>query len=630
MSTSATQPQGGMVLAIASGKGGTGKTTVAVNMAAALARSDRVRVPVQLLDCDVEEPNDHLFLNPKFTSSDHVQVLKPAWEAERCTGCGKCAEACRYNALAVVKKKVLLFPELCHACGVCSYVCPEDAVHEVLTTIGVVESGAETFGFRFGHGKLNVGETLAPAVVRGVKAKIAPDCINILDSSPGTACPVVEAVRSTDVALMVTEPTPFGLNDLSLAAALSLDLGVPTAIVVNRSDGEDTLIVQYAERVGIPIVGRIPFRRDYAEAYSRGELLVDEFPEVAEQMIEIFERTRALIGTTAPKAPTPEEVRIAEDAKPQHEEQHAPSVGRPFECTIISGKGGTGKTTVAASLAVLSSRKVLADCDVDAADLHLLLKPVAIEACDFIGGLKATIIEEDCTACGRCAEMCHFDAIVPSGEDESGEPTGWQVDDVMCEGCGLCELVCPDGAVETTPALTGHSYLSVTPYGLMSHARLGVGEENSGKLVTRVRERAQDLAHQDNAERIIADGSPGTSCPVIASVSGTDLVLIVTEPTLSGVHDMERVLQLAKYFSVPAVICINKADLKAEEAMRIHSLGERGGARVVGHIPFDAGVNDALMAGLPVVEHSECPASVAICKMWDVLRDEMKLPDKTK
>lgn len=290
MSASATQPQGGMVLAIASGKGGTGKTTVAVNMAAALARSDRICSPVQLLDCDVEEPNDHLFLNPRFASSDQVQVLKPVWDKERCTGCGKCAEACRYNALAVVKKKVLLFPELCHACGVCSYVCPEEAVHEVPTTIGVVESGAETFGFRFGHGKLNVGETLAPAVVRGVKSKIAPECINILDSSPGTACPVVEAVRSTDVALMVTEPTPFGLNDLMLAVETVKQLDIPCGIVLNRAGVGDGKTEEYCRKENIPILLTIPLDTNIASLYSRGVPLVEGMPEYKKSFVELYEK----------------------------------------------------------------------------------------------------------------------------------------------------------------------------------------------------------------------------------------------------------------------------------------------------------------------------------------------------
>ncbi len=608
-----------MIITIASGKGGTGKTTLAVNLAAALSRCQDVNVPVRLLDCDVEEPNDHLFVRPNFTTEEAVEVLKPVWNEELCTGCGECARACHYNALAVVKGKVLVFPELCHACGVCTFVCPEGAMAERSAVIGKVELDEDREDFAFGHGVLNIGEPLAPKVVDAVKEHAEPDGITIIDAAPGTACPVVAAVRGADVAILVTEPTPFGLNDLKLAVGLSLESGVPSAIVVNRSYGADELIQQYAEQVGVPIIGRIPFRREYAETYSRGDLLLDSHPELEEVLLEIYEGTKA-IAAGPPQEPPQEEM---PDYPPAAQPGAAGRAGGPYrEMTVISGKGGTGKTTVVASLAALLEDEVLADCDVDAADLHLLLEPQVKEAEDFVGGLKATVSPEACTGCARCAEMCHFDAIEPVEFDEDGQPLTYQVDELACEGCGLCGYVCPVGAVEVSSAVTGRSFISDTEYGMLSHARLGIAEENSGKLVTHVRNRAGDLASEEGAARVLGDGSPGTGCPVIASISGVDLALIVTEPTVSGVHDLERVLELTRHFRVRALICINKCDLNAEQAERIREMARRTDARVVGEVPFDEEVNEALMNGWVLSTRGTGPAARAIRQLAKTLKAE--------
>ena len=621
-----------MVITIASGKGGTGKTTVTVNMAATLARSGRT--DVRLLDCDVEEPDCHLFVRPSFSVREDVNVLRPTWRPELCTGCKKCQEACNYNAIAVVpaanpdaateksrKAKVMIFPELCHACGACSYVCPEDALVEEPVPIGTVEADPESGEFYFAHGTLKVGEPLAPAVVKGVKRHVAPEGVTLIDAAPGTACPVVEAVRGADVCVLVTEPTPFGLNDLRLALGMALELRIPAGIVVNRWDGQDAIIQDYADQVGVPIIGRIPFRRAYAETYSRGGLLVDEFPEVGEEMMRIFERTCALAGREPP--PVPEEELLAETT-PTGRPRPVESGGGDYrECTVISGKGGTGKTTVTAALAALAKNKVMADCDVDAADLHLLLKSDIREVRDFRGGLKAIIHEEDCTACGRCAELCHFDAIEPVGLDGEGNPTAYRVSEFACEGCGLCGYVCPVGAIDVSQTVTGQSYVSETKYGPMSHARLGIAEENSGKLVTRVRDRASDLAAEQGSSTILGDGSPGTGCPVIASISGVDVALIVTEPTVSGVHDMERVLELCRHFGVRSLVCINKCDLNAEQAERIRELAGRFGGRVICEIPFDPQVNAALSEGKNLVEYGKGPAAEAVRKVWEELKTEL-------
>ena len=595
-----------MNIVVASGKGGTGKTTFSVNLAYALGdRGETVR----LLDCDVEEPNDHLFVKPEFTVRTPVELLKPVWNEAACSACGKCAKVCHYNAIAVVKKTVLIFNELCHSCGACSYVCPEGALTEVPAAVGVVESAPENEPFYFAHGVLDIAEALAPAVVKKVKTHCSPDAINIIDASPGTACPVVESVSDSDVAVLVTEPTPFGLHDLKLAVSLSLQRGVPTGIVVNRSDGDDRIIADYAESVNVPVVGRIPFKREYAEAYSGGTVLTRAFPEFRENLLAIFDRVMDLAKTQAPAPPADEAFVVnGGDMEP-------PEVGDAEtyrEYTIISGKGGSGKTTVVSSLAMLTDNKVLADNDVDAADLHLILAPTVREANDFVGGQKAVIDPETCTGCGKCAEACHFDAIRSDGPPNARGDATCRIDDLACEGCGLCGYVCDFGAIDVTPSTVGQWFVSSTDSGEMAHARLGIAEENSGRLVTQVRNTAADLARNLKKDLILGDGPPGTGCPVIASVSGADHVLIVTEPTVSGVHDMERVLQLTGHFGVPAQVVINKADLNAEQAARIEAIAGEMGSEVIARIPFDRNVHDALMAGKTVIEAGRGPARDAL------------------
>jgi MinD superfamily P-loop ATPase len=606
-----------MIITVASGKGGTGKTTFAVNLAYALAaRGENVR----LLDCDVEEPNDHLFVRPRFTRNENVTVPKPVWDAERCTGCGACADACHYNAMALVKGKVLIFNELCHSCGVCTHVCPTQAIHEEPAVIGQVEaapgtdrSAENTAPFYFAHGVLNIGEALAPNVVRAVKQHADPAAINVIDASPGTACPVVQAVEGADAALLVTEPTPFGLHDLKLAVGLTLKLGVPTGIIVNRSDGTDALIADYAAEIGLPIAGRIPFKREYAEAYSEGGILVERFPELRENLLHIYDR----LVTACPPVPEPAAFTV-NTSSPTPE---TPGTAADYrEVTVISGKGGTGKTTVTAAFAELAGDKIMADNDVDAADLHLLLTPVVREAHDFRGGVTAEIDTTTCIGCGRCAAACHFDAIRLDGPSNDIVGKTYRIEPMACEGCGLCPLVCPVNAIRTEPSLNGQWYVSETPFGTMAHARLGIAEENSGRLVTQVRNRAHELAETQRLPLILADGPPGTGCPVIASVSGTDLVVIVTEPTVSGVHDMERVMALTAHFGVAAAVIINKADLNRDQARRIETLASKQGAPVVGYIPFDRAVNDALMAGKTVLQHGPSAAADAIRTAWRELQ----------
>jgi len=278
-----------MIVSIASGKGGTGKTLVA----ASLALSLRDKTNVQLLDCDVEEPNDHIFLKPSLTHSESVFIPIPKVDRSKCTYCGKCAEVCAYNAIAVIKENVLVFPELCHGCGACSYLCPEDAISEENKEVGVVEMGSSD-GIDFVHGKLNVGEVMAPPVIRKVKEYIKPNITAIIDVSPGTSCPVVESVKDSDFCLLVTEPTPFGLNDLVLAVEVTRELNIPCGVVLNRAGVGDGKVDEYCRSENIPILLTIPLDTDIASLYSRGIPLVEGIPEWREHFIELFDKIKEL------------------------------------------------------------------------------------------------------------------------------------------------------------------------------------------------------------------------------------------------------------------------------------------------------------------------------------------------
>jgi MinD superfamily P-loop ATPase len=275
------------------------------------------------------------------------------------------------------------------------------------------------------------------------------------------------------------------------------------------------------------------------------------------------------------------------------------------EVVVLSGKGGTGKTVVASSFAVLADDKVLCDCDVDAANFHLVLQLTVRETHEFWGPKMAVIDKEACTRCGLCADACRFDAIHE-----------FDVDPLACEGCGLCLHVCPERAVTMVDRLAGHWYLSDTRYGPLVHARLGAGQENSGKLVAVVRQRARAIAEGEDSTCILSDGAPGIGCPVISSLSGASLALIVTEPSLSAIHDLERVLAVSNHFRVPALVCINKYDLDERNSRRIEDYCRDAGVDVGGKIPFDAVVSKAIAHGVPVVEFGDGLVSQRIQELW--------------
>lgn len=275
------------------------------------------------------------------------------------------------------------------------------------------------------------------------------------------------------------------------------------------------------------------------------------------------------------------------------------------ELVVLSGKGGTGKTVLVASFATLADSKVMVDCDVDAADLHLLLHPKVGEAQEFWGGKTAYIDHTRCTRCELCEQMCNFDAI-----------QHLKVDPIACEGCGFCARICPEDTIKMNDNLAGHWFISDTRYGPLVHARLGIAEENSGKLVALCRQQARGIAQEGGMDYIISDGPPGIGCPAISSLSGADMALLVTEPTMSGMHDLERVMGLCRHFGVPAKVCINKFDINEDNSQSIERLCGEMGVEVVAMLPFDSAVTEALVKGMTVVEYAENGIASAIAAMW--------------
>ncbi|HOG23937.1 MAG TPA: ATP-binding protein [Candidatus Omnitrophota bacterium] len=269
-----------MIISVASGKGGTGKTTVAVNLALALG-------DCQLLDCDVEEPNAQVFLKADIRAREPATVRVPEIDYQKCDFCGKCGDVCAYHALAVLPRKVLFFPQMCHSCGACEMLCPRKAIRETDRTIGEIETG-DREGIRFVQGKLNVGETMAPPLIRQVKSRIEPNSVAILDAPPGTSCPMVTAVRGSDFCILVTEPTPFGMNDLHLAIETVKKLGIPYGVVVNRAEADDLKTRDYFKSNQIPLLLKIPLDRKIAELYSIGTPFIGPMPEYREKFRALF------------------------------------------------------------------------------------------------------------------------------------------------------------------------------------------------------------------------------------------------------------------------------------------------------------------------------------------------------
>ncbi len=296
------------------------------------------------------------------------------------------------------------------------------------------------------------------------------------------------------------------------------------------------------------------------------------------------------------------------------------------QIVILSGKGGTGKTTIAAALAHLASREasiVLADLDVDAANLELVLAPRALESHEFVGGKKAVIDPELCIACGTCAEVCRFEAVTsppPTQRERGSGGEGYFIDPIACEGCAVCFYQCPAGAIRLEEPVVGRWFRSETRFGPLFHAQLFAGEENSGKLVTLVKQQARLAALDLGADYLILDGPPGIGCPVIAASAGADLALIVTEPTVAGIHDLERALATTDHFGVPALVVINKHDLSPAKSREIADYCAARGIEMVGRVPYDAVVTEAMVQGLPVTEYEDGPVSRELGRVWERIK----------
>jgi MinD superfamily P-loop ATPase len=289
------------------------------------------------------------------------------------------------------------------------------------------------------------------------------------------------------------------------------------------------------------------------------------------------------------------------------------------ELVIVSGKGGTGKTSLTAAFAAISNNRVLCDADVDAADLHLLMAPNIQQRTDFVGGGVAVINHDACSECGNCIDLCRFDAI----SDD------FEVNEIDCEGCGVCVDLCPEQAIDFPLKTCGEWYLSDTRFGPMVHARLGIAEENSGKLVSLVRQEAKKLATEKKLELILTDGPPGVGCPVIASIGGASAMLIVTEPTVSGVHDMERTLELANHFKVPAMVCVNKFDLNPRQAEKIEAFVKGKHMGFVGKIPFDPVFTESMVHGKTIFEYQkEADINHMVEMVWHNIVSSSVMNDK--
>jgi len=277
-----------MIISIASGKGGTGKTTVATNLALSINQK------LQLFDCDVEEPNCYLFLNPIIEKKEPVIAPVPKIDLEKCTFCKKCMDICRYGAIAVLKKDVLIFENLCHSCGGCFEICPENAVIEKERSLGEVEHGSVK-GISFIHGRLEIGQVMVPPIIKKVRSYTDPDIVTIIDAPPGTSCPVIAAMKKADFVLLVTEPTPFGLHDLKLAIETVRILGIPHGLVINRAGLGNDAVKTYAQKENITILMEIPFDRKIAQIYSKGEMIVDQMPEYKSKFQDLFEKIKQLV-----------------------------------------------------------------------------------------------------------------------------------------------------------------------------------------------------------------------------------------------------------------------------------------------------------------------------------------------
>jgi len=599
-----------MKIAITSGKGGVGKTFVATNLAVAMD------CDLTYIDCDVEAANAHLFLQPYgvISKDEHLNCITSI-DSTKCTACGKCAEFCHYNALMIASKVQLAFPELCRFCKGCLELCPHDALVVSPRKIGTIFTGkSDKIQLHWANLQTGAGG-MTVRLIENIKQKANPNQLTILDSPPGTSCAVVSTIKDADIVVLVADPTRFGIHDLKLSVSLCRSMSIEPLIIINRAQiGDLQDLRKWTEQKQLQILAEIPDSLKIAKLYSTGKLAVEHMPKLK----ELFADIAIDLLNHKPKPLVVEDIaeqlifEVSQDAIPV---KAATPTSKPFEISVVSGKGGSGKTSLSACFAQLSNSTV-ADCDVDAADLHLLLEPKVLHKQNFHGGRVMSIDTEKCVSCGKCQNICQFNAINLDGPANDLVAKTFTVDSGSCEGCGACTLVCPTDAIKISQTLDGVSYFSTTRFGNISHATLTPGKENSGRLVTLVRKNATDHANPD--DKIVLDGSPGTGCPVIASLGGAKVAVIVTEPTVSGIHDLKRILELAEHFKVPAGIIINKADLNLEQTEKIKTLVKERNATLLGELPYDKIFIDAQQAAQTILEYApNSSTSQAVKKIWN-------------
>jgi MinD superfamily P-loop ATPase len=585
-----------MKIAITSGKGGVGKTLVAACLATVLAESQ----PVCYIDCDVEAPNAHLFLKPGDVKSagEYLSCIE-GFDLKRCTFCGKCAKVCYFNALAVGKKNGMAFPELCRWCGACIAVCPNDALVIGRRNIGTTYSG-QSGAIQLHWATLTAGAGgMTVRLIDQLKSRVQNHSWVVLDSPPGTSCSAVHTIQDADIVILVADPTRFGTHDLKLSVRLCRSMAIEPLVLINRVELGDAISLRSWCRANqLQIIAELPDSRQIGTLYSQGILPTHHIQELKQQFINIVQQLKQMppkrtVGVM-PDIMMSWQHSVSADFVPQT--PIAESSGSVPEIVVVSGKGGTGKTSLCACFAQLANNAV-ADCDVDAADMHLLLSPSVLRSDTFYGGRVMRIDPIACTICGKCMEVCRWEAVYRT----NNQP---QIAERDCEGCGRCVLICPVDAIAVEPTEDGISYWSSTRFGRMSHAMLEPGKENSGKLVTHVRKQAASGCREQNHKGpILLDGSPGTGCPVIASIGGTQAAVVVTEPTVSGLHDLERILELTDHFRLRTGVIINKADLNNAVAQEIKIVTAQRKAVLLGELPYDLAFVQAQQAGRTILEY---------------------------
>lgn len=563
-----------MRILFASGKGGAGKTTVTAGIAAFWPN------PAVLADADVEAPDLGLYLPHAFAEETPVGLEVPVRVTDACDLCGECTSICQFNAIKKLGGRIMPFSDMCHGCGGCTAVCAPHAIVTGERELGRIGFGALEDGRIFLEGRSRVGEAMTPPLIRALLRKASACAARekadlLIDAPPGVSCPVMTAAASADAVVLVIDPTPFGVHDFKLALRAFETLGKPMAAVINRS-GQPSAAACEAELIAFC-----------------GEKACPSRPACP-----LIARPPHALPQDAIRCSTP---RTGASACPKPLAPSAPFSREAImhEIVVLSGKGGAGKTSVTAALArAMSAREkiVVCDYDVDAPDLHILLRPETEMSADFVSGHLAVFNSDNCIDCAQCLAFCRFDAI------KQAAPCEYPVIEQLCEGCAVCVKLCPELAFDFVPRHCGEYYRSRTRFGTMIHAELTPGAENSGRLILLLKQEAAKAAQADGAEIILSDGTPGIGCPVISSLSGAALVCAVIEAGASGIADFKRLAELARRFRLPIAVIVNKADLSAEATEAAMQAARDAGAEVLGTLPFTPVFTEAMSRGEAVGE----------------------------